>query len=58
MVDDNVTAATCAELRRAAARGESLDALAKSYRFEYRVIHRHVWGRCGHSIDEPAMPIE
>lgn len=58
MPDDGVTAATCAELRRAAKRGTGLADLAETYRLEYGAVARHVRGRCDHGAEEPPAPME
>lgn len=58
MVETELSAATCAELRRAAKRGRSLLDLEDDYEIRYGVIKRHIWGHCEHSIDEPPAPIE
>lgn len=53
-----VSPATCAELRRAAARGRQLRRLADDYRLPYELVKRHVWGQCEHAVDVPPMPME
>ncbi len=54
----SVSTATCAELRRAAARGRQLRRLAEDYRLPYEVVKHHVWGDCEHTVDVPPMPME
>lgn len=54
----SVSAAECAEIRRAIDRGKSLKELANDYQLEYAVVKHHVWGYCSHQVDEPAKPIE
>lgn len=54
----SVSPAACAELRRAAKRGEALTELADRYRLPYPVVTRHVRGACTHEIAEPPAPME
>lgn len=58
MGEKEVTAASCAALRRAAARGTDLDDLAETYDLDLAKIRHHLWGRCSHRVDEPTMPFE
>lgn len=58
MTAEGVSAAVCAELRRAIAGGASLDELAGRYRLPYGVVASHVRGACHHDVDEPPAPIE
>ena len=58
MTDADVSAAACAELRRAIAGGASLDELAARYRLPRGIVARHVRGGCDHAVDEPPAPIE
>jgi hypothetical protein len=53
-----VTAAMCAELRRAAKQGRKFSALATSYDLPYATVASHVRGNCDHSIPEPPAPLE
>lgn len=54
----DVSAETCAALRRRAGRSTPVGALAAEFALDPAVVRTHVWGRCDHAVDVPPVPIE